>query len=154
MNSDVNSPLNRDPSPLVEALYGEAGPSLRVVVEYDAQAYAIEYVAPDVAETYGSTDAIVERTDSVHDFIAVDLTERRLFDRIVPELGSPTASTLHLENGALIRYVHPEREVGVCVSVDRDAPVAEIVACLEWYFEAGPSAPAEADTRSRDGRGG
>jgi hypothetical protein len=114
----------------VDAALDVAGPELRTVVEYTAEAFRTLYVGPAVADTYdddADREAYFER---VHSYVQLDFTERDLFEEeVFPRQGRVRSLVAVMDDVVVARILRGTE--GVVVSTTPGANYAAVVDAVE-----------------------
>lgn len=108
----------------------EATPGVRLVVEYTDESFRTLYADDTTLSLFGDAEAMREYFASVHDYVGIDFAERELFEDTLRAAGGVRAITTHVDRAAVVRVLVGETQ-GLFVSLDPDAPVTDLVACVE-----------------------
>jgi len=114
----------------VDAALDVAGPELRTVVEYTAEAFRTLYVGPAVADTYdddADREAYFER---VHSYVQLDFAERDLFEEdVFPRQGRVRTLATVMDDAVVVRILRGTEGVVLSTTPEADyAAVAEAAA--------------------------
>jgi hypothetical protein len=102
------------------------GDDLLVVAEYTAEEYRLLYVGDGLESMYGSSTAVTEAAESIHEYIDLDFRERELFLDLYPTMEDVDGLITVADSRSVVRVITPHDE-GLYFSVPLDVPAVELV---------------------------
>jgi len=114
-----------DADAVLARLRDAVGDDLRALVEYDADAYNLLFLADRVLAEFGGDEAVEAFADKLHADYRLDFTEKEMYEDVYAELGTVRAFAVFFQESAVFRFVG--ESTGLYVSLERDAPYNRVI---------------------------